>query len=248
MRAKSNGAVSGSHLPAQPNQSLIGGMACLEMLVALHRPVGCREMARMLKMETTRVNRLLKTLTALGMAERTASRQYQPGPGIHVLASMSLHASRLLKVALEHIPQLQERFPDLFIALGVLWRSQVCYLFHGRHGQRIDKTLGHAELFPAEKSSIGRVLLAALPEAEAIQSLRNRTFDPFPREQEQELLKSFRNIRRQGYVLINDKSLGVPVGSPPVGGLAAAGALSPAIVPAVLQALKETSGKIAAQL
>lgn len=237
-----------AELPAQPNRSLIGGMECLEMLVALRRPVGCRELARLLNMETTRVNRLLKTLAALGMAERNPARQYQPGPGIHVLASMSLHASNLLTVALRHLPGLLEQCPEYSIALGVLWRSQVCYLFHGRHGQPIEKCLGHAELFPAENSSIGRVLLAAQPKPEALRSLRSRILPPFAREQEPELLARFAGIGRQRYALVKGQSVGVPVGTPPVAGLAAAGTLSPANIPAVLKVLHETANRIAAEL
>lgn len=248
MKPELKGVASRADLPSQPNQSLIGGMECLEMLVALRRPVGCRELARLLDMDPTRVNRLLKTLAALGMAERTLARQYQPGPGIHVLATMGLHSSNLLKVSLKHLPGLLERFPDLSIALGVLWRAQVSYLYYGFHGQPISANLGHSDLYPAEKSSIGQVLLAALPETEAIRSLRNRALPPFNTAQEPELRASFAKIKCQGYAFVNDKSLGVPVGCPPVAGLAASNAVKPEIVPVVLEALQEVAAKIAEEL
>lgn len=234
MKTEAANIESRRELPAQPNQSLIGGIECLEMLFALRRPVGCRELARLLNMDATRVNRLLKTLTALGLAERNPAQKYQPGPGIHVLASMSLHASNLLKVTLRHLPPLLAGFPDLKIALGVLWRSQVCYLFYGRHGQPLKSNLGHSELFPAEDSSIGCVLLAALPKTDTKQSLRNQ--------------RDLTKISQQGYALINGNSLGVPVGNPPVAGLAAAGVFSPDRIPLLLKALQETAAKIAAEL
>ena len=58
-------------------------------------------------------------------------RRYAPGPGLHVLAAMSLRGSRLLTRALPHLRDLMAAEPECRIALGVLWRSHVCYLFFG---------------------------------------------------------------------------------------------------------------------
>lgn len=218
------------------------------MLVGLRRPVGCRELARLLGMEPTRVNRLLKTLAALGMAERTPEGKYQPGPGIHVLATMGMHSSNLLKVSLKYLPGLVQRFPELSIAMGVLWRAQVSYPFYGFHRQPVAASLGHSELYLAEQSSIGHVLLAALPEAEAFRSLRNRMQPPFDLRQETALRRSFAKVRRQGYAWVNDRSLSVPVGNPPVAGLAASYAMRAEKEPEVLVALQETAAQIDREL
>jgi len=87
-------------LPAQPNQSLIDGLACLQQLASEREPVGGRELARDLGLEPTRVHRLLRTLAHLGLAQQDAQRRYRPGPGIHVLAAQAMFGSGLLRRAL----------------------------------------------------------------------------------------------------------------------------------------------------
>lgn len=143
---------------AQPNQSLGRGLEVLHALCGAEGPIGSRELSRRLGMEHTRVNRLLGTMAALGLAERTADRRYRPGPAVHVLAASSLRSSGLLQAAL---PVIRELHAEGFgAALGVLWRDQVCYLYHGRPNQPLERGLAGHQLFPAAWSSIGTVLCA----------------------------------------------------------------------------------------
>ncbi len=145
-------------MTAQPNQSLGHGLEVLHALCGAEGPVGSRELSRRLGMEHTRVNRLLGTMATLGLAERTADRRYRPGPAVHVLAASGLRSSGLLQAALPTIRALHaEGYPA---ALGVLWRDQVCYLYHGRPNQPLERGLAGHELYPAAWSSIGTVLLA----------------------------------------------------------------------------------------
>lgn len=145
-------------MTAQPNQSLGRGLEVLHALCGAEGPIGSRELSRRLNMEHTRVNRLLGTMAVLGLAERTADRRYRPGPAVHVLAASSLRSSGLLQAAL---PVIRELHAEGFgAALGVLWRDQVCYLYHGRPNQPLERGLAGHELFPAAWSSIGTILMA----------------------------------------------------------------------------------------
>ncbi len=49
-------------LNAQPNHSLIDGFNVLQALASIDEPIGGRKLARLLDLEPTRANRLLKTL------------------------------------------------------------------------------------------------------------------------------------------------------------------------------------------
>ena len=112
-------------------------------------------------MEPTRANRLLKTLTAAGIASQGPDQRYASGPGMHVLSAMSLHASNLIPVArpaLEELGTLGQT-----VALGVLWREKVAYLYHWKPGLSFSDAIGRVGLFDATRSSIGIALLAALP-------------------------------------------------------------------------------------
>jgi DNA-binding IclR family transcriptional regulator len=207
--------------PAQPNQSLQCGIECLLELASTSEPVGSREMARRLDQEHTRVNRLLGTLAHLGLAERTPDRKYAPGPGVHMLAALSLRGSKLLKCALPHIRDLMERTGER-IALGVLWRDHVCYLYHGGPDEPLEAAIAQENLFPAEQSSIGLVLLAARADG------RNR----------------LGKIRRDGFALSPTRSLAVPVGDPPIAGLAVSGRVQANQVQYLVKELRDTAHRI----
>ncbi len=143
-------------LPAQPNQSLMHGIQCLQAISIADGPLGSREVARRLDLEHTKVNRLLGTLAALGFVTRTADRRYVPGPALHVLSAQSLSASGLLQAS---IPVLRRgRIPDMIVALGVVWRDEVCYLVHAAPGVDPGDAIGAHGAYPAAESVIGRCL------------------------------------------------------------------------------------------
>ena len=96
-------------LPAQPVKGLQDGIIVMQQLANMREPVSGLELSRELGIEKTRVNRILKTLTYLGIAYRTASRKYASGPGMHVLAAQSLAASGLFRASVKHLEELDKR-------------------------------------------------------------------------------------------------------------------------------------------
>ncbi len=221
MRSVRKASATGSHLPAQPNQSLAGGLACLLQLVSTEEAIGCRQMARELGMAPTRVNRLLGTLAHLGLARRTSDRKYVAGSGINVLAAMTLRRSRLLACAAPHIEALRAD-TGLGVALGVLWRRHVCYLYHGPRNRPPLAAVTGGNLFPAEISSIGKVLLAERSAGEVQALYRDRAEDEEPVDVTG-LLAELKQVRAQGYAVYEGRSVAVAVGDPAVAGLALMG-------------------------
>lgn len=148
-------------MSSQPNQSLIDGIRCLQYLVSSDKAVGCRELARQMGMNSTRVNRLLMTMAAIGLTTQDEHRRYLPGPGIHALAAQAIRGSSLFAQAL---PQLELHAPrDIVVALGVLWEDQVIYIWHSEPGERTSasQALAGFRMLPAWQSVIGVSLLAA---------------------------------------------------------------------------------------
>jgi DNA-binding IclR family transcriptional regulator len=183
-------------LPAQPNQSLVDGLAVLQALASAGGPVGSRQMARLLGIEPTRANRLLKTLGALGVVRQSGDRRYEPGPGMHVLAAQAMFGSGLVQRALEPMASLRQ--PRLAVALGVLWRMEVAYLIHAAPNQPVATGIGRVGLFPAERSAIGVALLARRSEAQ-VQAL----LEAAGRDIDRTLLNQrLRNARRLGYAAV----------------------------------------------
>ncbi|MDR3709487.1 MAG: helix-turn-helix domain-containing protein [Capsulimonadaceae bacterium] len=233
-------------LPSQPNQALVDGLAVLQALAVSERPTGSREMGRMLGIEATRVNRLLRTLAHLGMARQTADRKYLPGPAMHVLSAQSLFGSGLVRSAMEPLARLNVY--NLTVAMGVLWRDQVCYLYHATPGMSGADALGRVGLYPASRSGIGLSILASQTD-EAIRDLyRGRPVDGF--ENVDALLVSLRETRERGwaYAMADEKtqtvSLGVAVGSPAYASVAFSGPITPEGTPLYVDTLQEAADAI----
>lgn len=178
-------------MSSQPNQSLIDGIRCLQYLVSSGRAIGCRELARLMGINTTRVNRLLMTMASIGLTMQDEQRRYLPGPGIHALAAQAIRGSALFSQAL---PLLERYAPkDIVVAMGVLWEDQVIYIYHSEPGNQVSQALAGFHMLPAWQSVIGMSLLAA----ESDEDLQKR----FTPEQWQLLGPHIAQQRAQGHVV-----------------------------------------------
>jgi DNA-binding IclR family transcriptional regulator len=230
--------------PAQPIQGLIDGLAVLQELAAGAEPVSGKELADRLGLEATRTNRLLKTLAYLGIAYQTAERRYASGPGMHVLAAQSLFASGLVQRALGPLEELTKL--QMVVAMGVLWRDRVSYLYFWRPGATTAESLGRAALHPATQSSIGMALLAAKPDAEIRAIFRLRKIARFPGGAG-ELLEEIRETRRRGFAVVpsgEGKTVGVTFGSPPYAAIAVSGKMTRSGVEECVAAMRRTVAAI----
>ena len=178
-------------MSSQPNKSLIDGIRCLQYLVSSGRAIGCRELARLMGINTTRVNRLLMTMASIGLTMQDEQRRYLPGPGIHALAAQAIRGSALFSQAL---PLLESYAPkDIVVAMGVLWEDQVIYIYHSEPGSQMSQALAGFHMLPAWQSVIGMSLLAA----ESDEELQKRFVD----EQWQQLAPHIAQQRELGRVV-----------------------------------------------
>jgi DNA-binding IclR family transcriptional regulator len=203
-------------LPAQKINGLIDGIAVLQELAMSRDPASGKVIAEKLELSQVRVNRILKTLAYLGLTHRNTSRRYSVGPGMHVLAAQCMAASGLLRRALPCLKQLSQS--ERTVALGVLWRDQVCYLFHNSGKNEFADGLGRMQLYPAVDSSIGLALLADLP----VENIEHQTGS----RPDRQLIKKIRQIKKQGYASVQHQdhiSLAVPIGEPAYAAIAVSG-------------------------
>lgn len=233
-------------LPAQPNRSLIDGIDVLLALAAAERSVGSRALARRLDLEPTRVNRLLKTLAAMGLATQDADRRYQPGPGMHVLSAMSLFGSGLVRRAVPVLEGL-DRF-RVIVALGVLWRDQVAYLYHKEPGLSSTDALGRAGLFPATRSSIGLALLAHQSPEELRHLYGSSSVPGF--ESVDTLAAELTRVRSEGVAVVRNPrgtSVAASIHAPnqaPCAAVAVSGNIESVGVTAIRDAVREAAAEI----
>ena len=224
-------------------------MRCLHLLVASRVPIGGRELAHLLQMEQTRANRLLGTLAATGMAEKTADRKYRAGAGVHVLAALSLHGSSLLSCALPYLEAL--RAPGRTVALGLLWQQHVCFLYHARPETGTGNALGRHELVPAGLSSTGIILLAAREDQAEVDALVEHLGN-HPEKVREPLAKAVATARRNQFArltfLRGDVSLAVAIGHPVIAGLAVAGKMAENEIAPTVKLLREVAAQVSEDL
>lgn len=204
-------------LPAQKVNGLIDGIAVLQELTMSQEPASGKVIAEKLGLPPVRVNRLLKTLAYLGLTHRNASRKYSVGPGMHVLAAQSMAASGLLKRAIPYLKLLGKS--GMVVALGVLWKDQVCYLFHNSGKCDFSEGLSNMRLYPALNSSIGLALLADMSTEAVEQHIGSNNIN-------EELLAKLHQINKQEYASIQHQdhiSLAVTIGKPAYAAIAVSG-------------------------
>ncbi|MGD8174990.1 IclR family transcriptional regulator [Marinimicrobium sp. ARAG 43.8] len=183
----------------QLNMSVLDGIETLQAITSFDRPVGGRELARFLELDTTRVNRLLRTLAFAGFVRKTADRKYTIGPAMHVLAAQSLFASRMVSHAVKPLEEL--RAYGMVVAMGVLWKDKVTYLYHALPELSSIEALGRLGYFPATASGVGLSLLSQVDDDEVVHLYENKTIPGFP-EGIAALQDKLIEIREQGFVRV----------------------------------------------
>ena len=162
-------------MSAQPNQSIIHGITCLQTLAASPVPIGCRELARQVGLPPMTVNRILRTLMFMGMVIQNEKKSYLPGPAIHVLAAQSIHGSGLMNRAL---PAIEDYLPvNHIVSVGVLWGDKVSYLIHALPKRSFSQSLLNNHLFDVTQSTIGIMLLSQMSDDEIQVLLGDTRFD-----------------------------------------------------------------------
>lgn len=180
---------------ASPNQSVLAGVECLQWLATSVAPVGTREMARLMGIDPNRASRLLNSLAMAGLARKTPNRKFTVGNGFHALAAQSLYASGLLAAAIPALEPLS-RF-NAIVALGVLWRDKVSYLYYRHPNVSIAHAIGARALGQAAQSSIGHILLADQTPQQVRELYRGRPVPGY--DSVEQLLDQLALARRQGY-------------------------------------------------
>lgn len=234
-------------LPAQPVSGLIDGLEVLQELAVSKDPVSCKALSEKLDMELTRINRILKTLDYLGIAYRTQDRKYKSGPGIHILAIQSMLGSGLLSKSLPVLDGLKKY--GHVVALGVLWKDTVSYLYHHKPDMSAYEAIANLSLYPATQSSIGMVLLSEKENLEIKELYDGKIIPGYtaPYKNIKNLLEEIEKIRHQEYAVLTDKrinTIAVKLGKPAYAAIALSGKIGSNEIKKYVSVLREASEKI----
>ena len=231
-------------LPAQPNRSLMDGIRCLQILASNPGPIGARELARRLSMETTRAHRLVKTLAHMGMARQNRNSKYMPGPAMHVMAAQSLYSSGLIGNTTQPLLDLHNKL-NLLTAFGMLWERNVYYLCHLMPGKSAEEAAGRMRIQPVTQSGIGMMLLSKKTDDEVREFFDGVDEIPTYTGGVEMVIDDLHKIRKRGYAFVemhsgnNEFSLATMSPNNLYTGVAVGGTIEEGRIPELLEELNK---------
>jgi IclR family pca regulon transcriptional regulator len=151
------------------SQSLERGLAILGCFTPKRPVLGIADIADDLGMSRSTTHRYVITLVALGYLEQGASRKYRLGLRVTDLGMSALNSTGLREHAHPYLEELRQR-TSYTTSLGVLDGTDVLFVDRVRSFRRgVDETgldLHTGSRVPAYCTSMGKLLLANLPESE----------------------------------------------------------------------------------
>src|SRR5919198_1744805 len=187
------------------SQSLERGLAILSAFRPAKPLVGISELARDIGLSRSTTHRYVATLTSLGYLQQdSGTKKYRLGPRVLDLGFSAINSMELREISLPHLQQLSDETGHT-VNMAILDGTDIVYIERvrsSRQGQHdIDLNLHVGSRLPAYCTSLGKAMLAFLPEDE-LASMVNRVqfsrLGPNTRTSRQALLRDLDRVRATG--------------------------------------------------
>lgn len=198
-------------------QSVARALSILELFNERRMELSTNEIAALTGLNRGTAYRFCRTLLSLGYLEEIRLSVFRPGIKCISLAQAALGSREIVQIATPFLERLRDRLSQT-VNMTVLDGLDVVYLVRLLNTDLVTLRIGVGSRMPAYATSLGRAILAFLPEAETAAILERSEFHAFTpwtlvtRESIQDALAT---TRRTGYAY-NDQGL-----APGVRGIAA---------------------------
>ncbi|RAK35748.1 IclR family transcriptional regulator [Actinoplanes lutulentus] len=207
-------------MPREPYyvQSLERGLAVIRAFDAEHRELTLSDVARSCGLTRAAARRFLLTLTDLGYV-RTDGRLFSLAPRVLELGYAFLSSVSLPEVAEPHLERLVQQVHESS-SLSVLDGDDVVYVARVPTSRIMRVAINVGTRFPAYATSMGRVLLAALPAGELEAYLDRAKLEPLTDRtiaSPSALRAEIARVRAQGHSIVDQeleeglRSLAAPI-------------------------------------
>jgi IclR family pca regulon transcriptional regulator len=198
--------------------ALARGLSVMKAFDDQHAALTLSDVARIVELPRASARRALLTLQALGYVE-SQGRVFSLSPQVLTLARAYLASSPVPRVAQGFLENVSESLGES-CSLSILHGDEVIYIARSTR-KRIGSL--HRDVgahLPAHCTSMGRVLLAALPDTELdafIADAKLQSFTPYTTIDKAKLRVIIQKVRRNGYSLVDQeleielRSIAVPV-------------------------------------
>ncbi|WP_081888899.1 IclR family transcriptional regulator domain-containing protein [Comamonas aquatica] len=188
-------------------QSFARGLEVIRSFSA-DRPVQTlSEVAAQTGLTRAGARRILLTLQTLGYVACADGKHFELTPRILDLGFAYLSSQPLWNLAMPAMETLSETVQESCSA-GVLDGLEVVYVVRVHAHKIMSTNLGVGSRLPAFWTSMGRVLLAGLPQPQLLALLASCPREPFTRytlTEDADLLAAIEVVRQQGWALINQE-------------------------------------------
>ena len=212
--------------PSAYSQSLERGLAILCAFKPERPLLGVSELAREVRLSRSTAHRYIATLTELGYLRQDASsRKYRLGPRVLDLGFSAINSMELRELSRPHLQQLSDETGHT-VNMAILDSSDIVYVERVRSSaqrqREIDLNLHIGSRLPAYCTSMGKVLLAYLPDDERQARLDATDLTqrgPNTITDRASLASELARVRRDGVAVNNEelayglRSIAVPVRS-----------------------------------
>jgi IclR family pca regulon transcriptional regulator len=209
------------------SQSLERGLAILSSFKSARPLLGISELAREIGLSRSTTHRYVATLATLGYVEQDpATRKYRLGPRVLDLGFSAINSMELREISVPHLQRLSDETGHT-VNMAILDGADIVYVERcrsARQGQReIDLNLHVGSRLPAYCTSMGKVLLAALPDEgldTLLEDLELTQRGPNTLTASDALREELEQVRRTGLAVNNEelafglRSIAAPVHGP----------------------------------
>lgn len=198
-------------------QSVARGLSILELFNDVRGELSVNEIATLTGLNRGTTYRFCRTLLSLGYLEEIRMSVFRPGIRCISLAQAALGSREIVQVAMPYLERLRERV-EATVNLSVLDGTEVVYLVRLLNSDLVTLRLGVGSRIPAYATSLGRAILAYLPEADTNSILERSEFKaitPWTLVTRESIDADLAGIRKNGYAY-NDQGL-----APSIRGVAA---------------------------
>ncbi len=182
------------------------GLAVIEAFGAEHSQLTISDVGRLTGLDRATARRCLRTLVDRGYAT-TDGKLYSLTARILRLGYAYLAATPLPRVVQPYIERLSSATQES-CSVSVLDGAEIVYVARASQRRVMSVGLNVGSRLPAYCASMGRVLLAALPEAEAraiLSSSKRPRLTPHTKTSVADLMDELASVRARGYAIVDQE-------------------------------------------
>lgn len=192
--------------PVQTIQSVVRAARVIEALADAGRPLSLSQIAETVSVGLPTAHRFLRTLEYLDWVHRDPDRkQYRIAPRLVRVAQSFFDTSDLWQSAHPHLIEARREYGQTF-NLAILDGTDILYIDRVKTRKILDINLEIGSKLPAFCTSMGRVLLAALPRREAqlcLQRSEKKRFTRHTVTDTDALMSILDEVDRNGFAVNN---------------------------------------------